>query len=164
MDLAMQDIGRRRINYNFDGRCNLGYRSRSRHLLQIKANYMTNAALTTPVPFSKTVEPLEIIDPYNNYTVTPIRRPFVQAETKLIFDNGVLTEFDGDYPSTGGAILSFPADFISGVFTGITGAFTQRTSAATKEIELLKAQTDLEAARLALQEAKDKSDEEDTAN
>lgn len=109
--------------------------------------------------FAKTTSLIPVVDTSKDYAVTAIARPFVQSETKLTFDKGVLTAFEGDYPSTGGAVMSLPADFIGGIFSGFANAISLRGTAKTSEAELLKAQTELLKAQIELEAARKEAEE-----
>jgi len=109
--------------------------------------------------FAKSTALIPVVDPEKDYAVTAIARPFVQSETKLTFDKGVLTAFEGDYPSTGGAAMSLPADFIGGIFSGFANAISLRGTAKTSEAELLKAQTELLKAQIELEAARKEAEE-----
>jgi hypothetical protein len=109
--------------------------------------------------FARSTALIPVVDPSKDYAVTAIARPFVQSETKLTFDKGVLTAFEGDYPSTGGAVMSLPADFIGGIFSGFANAVSLRGTAKTSEAELLKAQTELLKAQIELEAARKEAEE-----
>lgn len=97
---------------------------------------------------------VNIVDPMNSFTVSAYRRAFVQTTTNMTFENGVLVGFDGEYPSTGGAIVTLPADFIGGIFTGIGNALDFQAENTNSEAELIKAQTALIEAQAALETAR----------
>lgn len=85
-----------------------------------------------------------VVDARRTYSATPVRRTFVQSKTDMTFDRGVLTSLEGDYPSTGGAILSLPVDLITAIVNGAKDFLTLRIELVGKEKDLKKASAEEE--------------------
>lgn len=138
-----------------DGSAGLCFRSQSQRLISIAAVSDDFPALAT------TTTLLPVVDVANSYPVAVPRKPMTKSVTTLAFDQGVLTSLEGDYPSTGGAVLSLPADFIGAVAGGIGDILSIRIENSQGQVELLKAQAELLEAQLALEEAREAAAEAD---
>lgn len=152
-----------------DGLC---FRSRIERRVQVKASLKVDDDLVdaggvitrVPVPdavLGETITLQPVIDVAHSYSVAVPRKAMTKSVTTLAFDQGVLTSLEGDYPSTGGAVLSLPADFIGAVASGIGDILSIRIENSQGQVELLKAQADLLAAQQALEEARTAANEAD---
>lgn|GEM_PF-6279538 len=99
--------------------------------------------------------PITYVDPCTTYVATPIRRAFVQTKTTLGFQDGILTQFDADYPGVGGVVLGIPGDIINAFFSGAKDLLTFRIEQINAETQLIEADT----ARIGAQELNDQARE-----
>ena len=112
LELKISDVSNVKLKLNSLDSCEDGkkyglcYRSRLDVFLTISLGTGANSTK------KQKIVPISIIDPFKTFVASPIRRPFVESKTELVFDNGVLISVDGEYPSPATTILAAPFNAI----------------------------------------------------
>jgi len=118
-----------------------GWASAVEDSLERDLNNKTIDPIKTKIP-TRAI-PLTVIDPTRIYSVTKIRRGFVDTKTTLDFQDGQLVEYSAEFPGPAGAIAAIPGDLIQGFFGAVKDVFTLRIETINSQVGLLQAEDSL---------------------